>query len=184
MKGGFMKKFKIFFIALILSMFYSSVHADTISSSWKKTYSKGGDCHIDFPTPPQLLEQSMNISEAGHKLLYDIYLAPFQNRGVFLLLIATYPASLKEGHETVGLEGLVNGIVGHHIDNELIFSNTVEFMGKPAINFLVQSGSNYFRGHAVMIGNKLYLIAMEGKKGDLDEQTFSRFMKSFRILQS
>jgi len=34
----------------------------------------------------------------------------------------------------------------------------------------------------LMVGNKLYLIAMEGKKGELDEQIFNRFMKSFQLL--
>jgi hypothetical protein len=163
------------FVFLLLSSFS---YAEDI---WKQTHAKGGSCSIDFPTTPQIVQQSMNVSEAGHKLLYDIYLAPFQDRGVFLLLIATYPGQLEGGHESAGLEGLVQGIVSHHLDNQLVFSNFVEFMGVPAISFLVQSGSNYFRGHALMVGNKLYLIAMEGKKGDLDEKTFNRFMQSFKL---
>jgi hypothetical protein len=131
-----------------------------------------------------MVQQSMKVSDAGHQLLYDIYLSPFQDRGVFLLLIATYPGSVNQGNENVGLEGLVQGIVNHQADNQLVFSDFAEFMGRPAINFLVQSGSNYFRGHAIMVGNKLYLIAMEGKKDSLDEKTFERFMKSFKLLNT
>lgn len=168
-------------IAAFLLLLSVTAYADT-DSTWKQTYAKGGDCHIDFPVTPQMVQQSMKVSEEGHKLLYDIYLAPNQNRGVFLLLIATYPGHLNEGNEIAGLEGLVNGIVSHHVDNQLVFADVVEFMGRPAVNFLVQSGSNYFRGHALMVGNKLYLIAMEGKKGDLDEPVFNRFMKSFKLL--
>lgn len=176
-----MNKWKSWCLAVVMLMCGSLAYGD-IDSIWKKTYAKGGDCHIDFPSPPQLVQQSMKVSEAGHKLLYDIYLSPFQNRGVFLLLIATYPGTLNEGSENIGLEGLVKGIVSHHADNQLVFSDFVEFMGRPAVNFLVQSGSNYFRGQAIMVGNKLYLIAMEGKKGELDEKVFGRFMKSFKLL--
>jgi hypothetical protein len=176
-----MKKIGTICLTFTLLLF-GSLHAER-AHNWKPTYAKGGDCHIDFPSPPQLVQQSMKVSEAGHQLVYDIYLAPFQNRGVFLLLIATYPGPVHQGNEGVGLEGLVQGIVNHHVDNQLIFANGAELMGRPAIDFLVQSGSNYFRGYALMVGNKLYLIAMEGKKGELDETVFSRFMQSFKLIQ-
>jgi hypothetical protein len=35
-----------------------------------------------------------------------------------------------------------------------------------------------------MSGNKLYLIAMEGRKTELDEQAFSRFLESFQMIPS
>ena len=50
------------------------------------------------------------------------------------------------------------------------------------MNFLVQSGKSYFRGQALMVGNKLFLIAMEGRKGTLQEAIFTRFLKSFQLL--
>jgi hypothetical protein len=177
-----MKKWKSL-LTIALVVLSSAVFAEG-SSIWKQTYAKGGDCHIDFPSPPQIVQQSMKISEAGHRLFYDIYLSPFQDRGVVLLLIATYPGAISEENEMLGLEGLVKGIVSHHADNQLIFSDFVELMGHPSINFLVQSSSSYFRGRALMVGNKLYLIAMEGKKGELDETIFNRFMKSFKILSN
>ena len=58
----------------------------------------------------------------------------------------------------------------------------IEIDGHPAMNFLVQSDLSYFRGQALMVGNKLFLIAMEGKKGSLEEKIFLRFVKSFQIL--
>jgi hypothetical protein len=55
-------------------------------------------------------------------------------------------------------------------------------MNYPAIDFLVQSGSSYFRAQALMVGNKLFLIAMEGRKGTMDEQVFLQFLRSFQLL--
>ena len=98
-----------------------------------------------------------------------------------MLLVATYPQALSGGHEVAGLEGLLKGIVGHSPENKLIYANLLEHSGHPSLNFLVQSLSNYFRGHAMMSGNKLFLIAMEGRKTDLDEKMFSRFMQSFSL---
>lgn len=159
--------------------FRSTLHADT-GSSWKQIYAKGGDCFISFPTAPQILSQAMDLPE-GKKLNYDVYLAPFESKGVFLLLVATYPSDLLKGHEIAGVEGLLQGIIGHHPENKLVFSQFLEVNGHPAMSFLVQNGQSYFRGQALMVGNKLFLIAMEGKKEFLEENVFTQFVKSFQL---
>lgn len=155
--------------------------SESANQSWKQIFVKGGECSIAFPAPPQLLQQALNLSE-GQKLFYDIYLAPFENKGVFLLMIATYPSPMAPGYEMAGVEGLLKGIVSHHPDNKLVFMEKVEIGGHPAINFLVQSGTNYFRGQSVMVGNKLFLIAMEGQKDLREENVFLKFVKSFQLL--
>ncbi|MBU6447201.1 MAG: hypothetical protein KGQ49_07370, partial [Verrucomicrobia bacterium] len=100
---------------------------------------------------------------------------------VFLLLIATYPMPLSGGHEVAGLEGLLSGILNHNPENQLVYANLTDLMGHPAMDFLVEGGTSYFRGQALMIGNKLYLIAMEGIKGKLDEKIYTKFLKSFNL---
>lgn len=169
--------FTLFFVHVV---FRSVAHAEE-SRPWKAISAKKGECQIEFPSPPQWMEQSIPVAEGGQKLHYDLYLAPFEDRGVFLLMIATYPMPLSKGHEIVGLEGLVKGIVGHSPDNALLFAHVVDFSGLPAVNFLVQNTRSYFRGQAVMVGNQLFLVAMEGKQGTLHEATFARFLQSFRL---
>lgn len=184
MKNQATKKVGIWILALTLFMahlfFRSVAHADT-GSSWKQIYAKGGECLISFPAPPQMLQQALNLPE-GQKLFYDVYIAPFETNGVCLLLVATYPAPLSEGYEMAGVEGLLKGIVGHNPGNSLVFSEVIDVEGHPAMTFLVQSEKSYFRGQALMIGNKLFLIAMEGKKGSLEENVFVKFVKSFKLL--
>jgi hypothetical protein len=181
------KKIGIWFLAFSLFaahvLFRSVAHADSgeIAPQWKQIYAKSGECRIAFPSPPQVIEQSLPLADSADRLNYDVYLAPFEDKGVFLLLIATYPLPVMGGHEVAGLEGLLRGIIGHHPDNQLIFADLVQLSGHPAVNFLVQSGTNYFRGHALMVGNKLYLIAMEGKNGELNEGVFNQFLKSFEL---
>lgn len=178
------KKMGIWFLAFALfaaHVFFRSVaHADE-GPTGKPTFTKGGECQIEFPTTPQMIQQSLPIADGTQKLTYDIYVAPFQDKGMFLLLIATYPAPLQGGHEIAGLEGLLRGIVNHHPDNQLIFADLIKLLGHPAVNFLVQNGKSYFRGQALMVGNKLFLIAMEGQKDTLDEKTFIKFIKSFQL---
>jgi hypothetical protein len=183
MKKEWIKKIGIWALAmgLVLAHIFlsSSIQASPPDAS-TQFYGKEGECSISFPSQPSLVQQSLKVAE-GQILHYDIYLAPFEDKGIFMLLIATYPLPLSGGHEIAGLEGLLKGIVGHHPANKLIFANLSEHAGHPAMNFLVQSLSNYFRGQAVMVGNKLYLVAMEGKKAELDEKAFTRFLQSFQL---
>lgn len=178
-----MKKIGIWFLAFSLFAFHllfrTIAHAD--GGSWQKMAAKSGECHISFPTTPQMIQQSLPLADGINRLSYDVYLAPHEDKGVFLLLIATYPMPLSGGHEIAGLEGLLSGILNHNPENQLVYADLTQLMGHPAMNFLVEGGSSYFRGQALMIGNKLYLIAMEGVKGRLDEKTFEKFLKSFQL---
>jgi hypothetical protein len=183
MNQKFMKKAGVWFLALFLvaaHLFMRTAHADE-GSSWNMMISRTGDCRIHFPSRPQMVQQSLQVSDDGLRLHYDVYLSPFEDKGVCLLLIAQYPLPIVPGNELVGLEGLLNGIVGHNAENKLTFANVVDLQGVPGVDFLVQGGANYFRGLAFMVENKLYLIAMEGKKEYLNETIFTRFSKSFQM---
>ncbi len=179
------KKCGIWLLAIFLfasHIFIRTVaHADE-GSVWKLMQSRAGDCRIAFPAAPQVMQQAVKVSDAGHMLTYDIYLAPLNDQTLCLLLVATYPMPIAKGQELNGLEGLLNGIVGHNPDNKLIFAKVTSYRDHPAVDFLVQSSNSYFRGQALMVGNKLYLIALEGHQSPLDESSFSRFVKSFSLL--
>lgn len=179
-----LKKIGIWFLALSLfgfHLFFRTVaHADA-GTSWPKTYTQSGECNICFPSNPQMIQQTLPLADGVNRLSYDVYLAPHEDKGVFLLLIATYPAPLSGGHEIAGLEGLLSGIVNHNPENKLVYADLIELHGHPAVNFLVEGGSSYFRGQALMVGNKLYLIAMEGLKGKMDEAIYMKFQKSFKL---
>jgi hypothetical protein len=178
------KKAGIWFLAFALFAFHllfrGVAHADA-GSSWKQIFAKSGECHISFPSAPQMIQQTLPLADGVNRLSYDVYLAPHEDKGVFLLLIATYPAPLTAGNEVAGLEGLLNGIVNHNPQNQLVYADLIDYMGIPTVDFLVEGGNSYFRGQALMVGNKLYLIAMEGIKGKMDEAVYARFLKSFSI---
>ncbi len=179
-----MKKIGIWFLAFSLFAFHllSRTAYAEIEGAWKKFFAKSGECNISFPCTPQMIQQTLPLADGVNRLSYDVYLAPHEDKGVFLLLIATYPMPLSGGHEIAGLEGLLSGIVNHNAENELVYADLTELRGHPAMDFLVEGGKSYFRGQAIMIGNKLYLIAMEGLKGKMDEKVYLHFLKSFELI--
>ena len=170
-------------IALIAAhiFFRSQAHAEP--TGWKEIYARTGDCRIAFPVLPQMIEQKLKLNQEGMQLAYDVYLAPYSEHSICVLLIAQYPKAIPPGSEMVGLEGLLKGIINQHPDNRLVFSEMVQMQGFPALNFMVESGKNFFRAQAVMVGNKLYMIAMEGVKQRFEEVIFQRFLKSFHLTE-
>lgn len=165
--------------------FRSQAQADSPATVvWQEISARSGDCQISFPTSPQVVEQQLQLGQEGLQLAYDVYLAPYQERAICLLLVATYPKSLTEHSEAEGLDGLLRGIVGQHPDNKLLFAERIRQQGFPALSFMVQSRESFFRGLAVMVGNKLYMVAMEGIGRDFDEGAFQKFLGSFRLLQN
>jgi hypothetical protein len=177
--------FVAFFLLATHMFLHSSLHADEVTippSAWQQVQTLSGDCSISFPSEPKLIQQSLDVSEQGHKLTYDVYLAPLSEKSLCLLLVATYPYSLKDGQELAGIEGLLNGILAQSPENKLLFANVVDQNGNPSVDFLIQSPSSYFRGQALMVGNKLYLMAIEGISEELDEKSFATFSQSFMLI--
>ena len=178
---------KVAIWALTISLFAlhvmtrSAAHAvESPSLEWKQVTTTS--CKISFPSIPQLVQQKLPLAGTSQSLIYDIYIAPFNEKNLCLFLIATYPTSLPKGQEQAGLEGLIRGIVGNAPSNKLVFANMVDYQGHPAVEFQVQSATSIFRGHALIVGNKLYLIALEGHLDGFNEKAFSMFLKSFFLL--
>jgi hypothetical protein len=180
------KKTGLWFLTLALLgahiFFRSHANAEPSPVVWKEMHARSGDCKIAFPGMPQLVQQSLKVEGTETRLSYDVYLAPMQNRGVCLLLIAQYPTEIPLGQEMFGLQALVKGILSKDADNKLVFSEPSVSQKFPALNFLVQNGKNYFRAQAIMVGSKLYMIAMEGGKVHFDESLFQVFVSSFKLL--
>jgi hypothetical protein len=171
-------------IALIVAhiFFRSQAHAE--QTGWKEIYTRSGECRITFPSLPQMIEQKLKLGLEGGHLSYDVYLAPYHEHSICVLLVAQYPKPVSPGSEMLGLEALLKGIISQHPENRLMFAEMVQMRGFPALNFMVESGKNFFRGQAVMVGNKLYMIAMEGVKQRFEESVFQQFLQSFQLMPS
>jgi hypothetical protein len=171
------------FLVLSQVLYKSNLEASS-STSWMSIKPKSGAWSVSFPSAPEVIRQSVPITEEGDLLHYDVYIAPLSEKSLCLFLEATYPFELKQGKELEGIEGLLSGILGQNPDNQLKFAKLVEHDGVPGMDFLIHSKGAYFRGKALMQGNKLFLIAIEGKNGQVDEASFSKFSQSFSFEQS
>jgi len=180
-----LKKLGIWLLAA--SLFATHVFVRSLAAeetiAWKPVTTRTNDCQIAFPAQPQLIQQALKVSEQGHMLTYDIYLAPLHKEAMCLLLVATYPMPVAQGNELAGLEGLLNGILSHNPDSKVVFADVADHQGHTCVDFLLQSSTSYFRGKAMMAGNKLFLFAIEGKGTKLEEQAFRKFSGSFSLIQ-
>ena len=145
------------------------------------SYIHCGGCKMGFPQAPKSTQQTIDLPQNGGQLVYEVHQAPQEDGSYCLLLVASYPNPVMKGQELKGIEGLLRGIVEHNPDNHVAFAHLVSLADRPAVDFLIESTSSYFRGVALMVGHKLYLIAVEGRKGTLNEQAFEKFVKTFSL---
>ncbi|MDE3045504.1 MAG: hypothetical protein KGJ02_02515 [Verrucomicrobiota bacterium] len=174
-----LKKFGIWCLAI--GLFAAHILIRSVAHADAPMPSSAHNCRIMFPSSPQHVQQSIRLSAEGHTLVYDLYLAPLNNNTLCLLLVATYPSPLTPGNETAALEALLQGLLNHNPENTLAFANATSHKSHPALDFLIQSSNSYFRAFSVMVGNKLYLIAMEGHEVAPNEAQFSQFVKTFGL---
>ncbi len=141
-----------------------------------------GGCKVGFSAEPQVIRETMDLAKSRGQLSYEVYRSKMVNGSESLLLVASYPEPVAPGQELKGIEGFIKGVVGN--DNQLVFAHLTSVEGKEAVDFLIESPTSYFRGLVLMVGSKLYLIAMEGRLGSLDESAFERFSGSFSLVYS
>ena len=75
----------------------------------------------------------------------------------------------------------LNGILTHNPGNQLLSADLLLVNGLEALDFHVRSGNVYFKGRAVMVKNKMYLMAMECEIPSYDERQYKHFVESFKI---
>lgn len=150
---------------------------------WTHVQSTEGKCSMKFPTQPEHISEKMNIPEEGFDLSYDAYISGTEKEdAVFMLLVAQYPDFVDETYAQMSLEGFLNGILTHNPTNQLVFADLALVNGHEALDFFIRSGATYFKGRALLVGNSLYLMAVECEMQNYDEEIYTRFVESFELL--
>lgn len=156
-----------------------SKSVDQVNTNWQDFHSVAGKCSLKFPTAPEHITEKMSVPEEGYELKYDAYISNMEKKSVFLLLIAQYPDFVDQSYAQVSLEGFLNGILANNPGNQLLFADLLLVGGYEALDFFIRTGSVYFKGRAIMVKNKLYLMAMECEVQNYDEGKYNYFVSSF-----
>lgn len=151
------------------------------AQDWQDFHSVNGQCTLKFPALPEHISENMSVPEEGYELKYDAYISNLEKKSVFLLLIAQYPDFVDQSLAQVSLEGFLNGILANNPGNQLLFADLLLVSGYEALDFFIRTGAMYFKGRAIMVKNKLYLMAMECEIQHYDEDRFNYFVNSFQL---
>lgn len=151
--------------------------------SWKRLQSTTGKCRISFPDNPEHMQQTMMMPEDNMELKYDVYVAGLDQKAVYMVLIAEYPAMVNPSYAQLSLESFLNGILTQNPHNRLIFADLINVDGHKGLDFFIRTKDVYFKGRAIMANNQLYLLAMECEVQNYQEEDFNYFIGSFEFLK-
>ena len=150
--------------------------------SWDRFCSSNGKCRIAFPSTPEHVNQIVPFNEQGYDLRYDVYVSPYEQSAVYMMLIAEYPPFVNEAYSEMSLESFLNGLLTQNPDNELIFADLVNIQGHKGLDFFISAKGTYFKGRAIMSDNNLYLLAMECDEKSYKDDCYTHFIESFEFL--
>lgn len=169
-------------LAALLFANVSSLHCEV--DSWSPFQSLSGKCSLSFPQMPEHIVNKMQIPNSDEAIFYHIYLSSPENaNGVYLLVVAKYPAPIESSEELLCLEGFLTGIIQQNPQNKLISAEMTEVFGHQAVDFNVQSSEKVFKGRTLVARDTLYLIAVENALEKFDEVNFEKFITSFSLIQ-
>ncbi len=156
-------------------------NSSDLSKNWHKVDSKQGNCTVRFPTSAEHVSEKMKIDEEGTELQYDAYVSASNADTVFMMLVAQYPEFVDEDFAQMSLEAFLNGILSHGAEAQLLFADLILVDGHEGLDFFIRTGPNYFKGRTFMVKSQLYLLAMECKISDYDENHYNAFVNSFLL---
>ena len=148
---------------------------------WKKTTSREGRCSANFPKTPEHIKKKIPVKGENKDLQYYVYVADYNRKAVFMMLIAEYPGVVNNEHAVKNLEHFLNTLIAQNPSNKLLFADLINVSGYPGMDFFIQSEQVYFKGRAIQANNTLYLLAMECEVVNYSEEHCQYFIESFQL---
>lgn len=170
-------------LMLVAQPIYAKQGDSAQFKDWKKTASKEGRCSASFPKAPEHIKQRIPSKGDEQELQYYVYVADYDRKAVFMLLIAEYPGIVTEENAVKNLEHFLNTLIAQNANNKLLFADLIKVDGYPGMDFFIQSDQIYFKGRAIQANNTLYLLAMECEVPNYSEEHCQYFIESFELEQ-
>lgn len=155
--------------------------AQTDFQSWKRVHSLEGKCSVSFPKTPEHIQQKMPMKGGDQELQYYVYVADYDKKEVFMILVAQYPGKVGEENAVKNLEHFLNSLILQNSKNRLVFADLIKVQGFPGMDFHIKTDQVYFKGRAVQANNSLYLLAMECEIPNYQDEHFKYFIDSFEL---
>lgn len=166
---------------LLCSILFSTQNVEALeTNAWKIFHSQSGNCKIAFPTIPKHLQEKFVLPKSKATVSYDAYISSDKPQTVYMMLIANYPMPIDPTHQKASLESFIKGLVRQ--GGKIVFANFFEIPKATVMEFFIQNENMYFKGRAIMKGNKLYLIAMESLESQYEDKFYHQFIESFGFL--
>ncbi len=150
---------------------------------WKKFTSEESGFAIDFPRPPEHIEQTIDIPKTDLKIIYNTYLSEPSDAVVYVVSVWNYPAELDMSKPEVNLQDGFHGMLQALPGSQVLSMQMGEDGGFKALNFLVKNEDIFFQGKLVLVYNTLYQVFTVYKESEKMEDNYKRFSTSFKLVQ-
>lgn len=150
---------------------------------WSTYNAPDGSFSVLFPSTPKAESFTVPINN-NEKMIANTYTSEVKDKFLLTINVADIPPSLIIDDAETALLDTLDGMVKSHSDNELENYEIFTLNGLPAVRYVLSGKTTTYwsRGIAVIDGDRKYIVQYYNK-GSFDEDTYNKFINSFKIKQ-
>jgi len=168
--------------AVIPSAMEKNLNIELSATLEWSTYNAPDDSFsVLFPSTPKAKSYTVPINN-NEEVVANTYTSEIKDKFLFTINVADIPQSLIIDDAETALLDTLDGMVKSHSDNELKNYEIFSLNGLPAVRYVLggKTTTYWSRGIAVIDGDRKYIIQYYNK-GSFDEDTYNKFVNSFKI---
>jgi len=163
-------------VVVVLALSAGVVLADR--SSVSKYASESGKFSIDFPTRPNKTDSDKSLATASGNV--TVVTSKAEKDGlVFSVTFVNYPDSFASVSASRVLDGVIDGMKGN--DGQVSAISSFDEAGGSGRLATITAGENVVKVKTILVGTRLYLVQVCGKKDAMRARTTDEFLSSFRL---
>ena len=151
------------------------------TSPWSRFISDSAKFTALFP-PGTITQEQETAEDADTAIEFDIVAANLDNSRYVVAYSEPLEPSKVENPEQF-LEIAQQTIVDDELGFRIIANDAIEFEGFPGKQFQTRSDEETFVFRLILVGDRLYVLAVNQQNDDLSAELISQFFDSFQLLE-
>ena len=150
---------------------------------WPAVEGKVNAFEARFPAEPEYASENLPIPDSQQKIQQEIFVAGSKDMSYFVAT-SLYPEELT-GDEEESLKTALNGMMQTIPGTQMLSSQyIVPFSGNNYLEFefLNPDADTHFKGRVYLVGKSLYQIYTSYPKASYNDNEYTYFVNSFRIM--
>ncbi len=138
-----------------------------------------------FPLHPRHVAESSQDPYTQSVRRYNIYVSEQLDSTIYMITSVNFTEKFNPEKDDRILTNTVTDMVSSNGQNALVSMDETTFQGRKSVKFQIDNGkTNHIEGITFVADKTLYILTRISKKGNVNDEEFERFIRSFQLIPS